>query len=160
MCLVRNYTPVANLVSDHVFATGFDGALKPYDGLVDPMVVPCWIGLRPLTTDRSLGDALVALIHYFADSPRSDHASVMALSMTWRWTFLQCGQVNVRRSWPVSLGSIAASFMGEPQAVHSGPWFCMSSMCCPPQFGALGCPESQPAASDLKGSDAMTLVST
>jgi len=29
------------------------------------------------------------------------------------------------------LGSIAVSLMGEPQAVHCGPWFCLSSMCCP-----------------------------
>ena len=26
------------------------------------------------------------------------------------------------------LGSIAESFIGEPQAVHCGPWFCLSSM--------------------------------
>src|ERR1700730_15579330 len=26
------------------------------------------------------------------------------------------------------LGSIAASLIGEPQAVHCGPWFCLSSM--------------------------------
>jgi len=36
----------------------------------------------------------------------------------------------------------------------------MSSMCCPPQFGALGCSESQLAALDSKGTDAMTLIST
>jgi hypothetical protein len=47
--------------------------------------------------------------------------------MICRWTLLQCEQVNVRKSWPVSLGSIAVSFMGEPQAVHSGPWFWTSS---------------------------------
>jgi len=39
-----------------------------------------------------------------------------------------CGQVKVRRSLPVPLGSIADNFMGEPQAVHCGPWFCLSSM--------------------------------
>jgi hypothetical protein len=27
------------------------------------------------------------------------------------------------------LGSITDSLMGEPQAVHCGPWFCLSSMC-------------------------------
>ena len=55
-------------------------------------------------------------------------ASVTALSMTWRWTRLHRGQENVRKSWPGMLGSIAASLMGEPQAVHCGPWFCASSM--------------------------------
>jgi hypothetical protein len=35
--------------------------------------------------------------------------------------------VNVRKSRPVLLGSIAVSFIGEPQAVHCGPWFCTSS---------------------------------
>jgi hypothetical protein len=62
------------------------------------------------------------------------------------------------------LGSIAASFMGEPQAVHSGPWFCASSMGyfseISVQPGVPGSPASQPAALDLKGSDAMTLIST
>jgi hypothetical protein len=27
----------------------------------------------------------------------------------------------------VLLGSIATNFIGEPQAVHCGPWFCLSS---------------------------------
>jgi hypothetical protein len=27
---------------------------------------------------------------------------------------------------------MAESFIGEPQAVHAGPWFCVSSMCQPP----------------------------
>jgi len=31
---------------------------------------------------------------------------------------LQCEQVNVRKSWPVSPGSIAVNCIGEPQAVH------------------------------------------
>jgi hypothetical protein len=40
-----------------------------------------------------------------------------------RSTLLQCRQVKVRKSrhiksWPIWLGSIAVSFMGEPQAVH------------------------------------------
>jgi hypothetical protein len=72
--------------------------------------------------------------------------------------------VNVRKSWPVLLGSIAVNFIGEPQAAHCGPWFCVSSMCCSPavspQFGALSSPATQPAAFDLKGSDAMTFIST
>jgi hypothetical protein len=58
----------------------------------------------------------------------------------------------------------AAESIGEPQAVHCGPWFCVSSMRrfpeVSPQFGVLSSPASQPAAFDLKGSDAMTLVST
>jgi hypothetical protein len=62
------------------------------------------------------------------------------------------------------LGSIAASFMGEPQAVHCGPWFCASSMGYFSEIsvrpGVPGSPASQPAALDLKGSNAMTLIST
>src|ERR1700692_1797857 len=54
--------------------------------------------------------------------------------------------------------------MGEPQAVHCGPWFCVSSICCSPeirpQLGDLSSPASQPAAFDLNGSDAMRLIST
>src|ERR1700730_419863 len=57
-------------------------------------------------------------------------ASVTELSITCRCTLLHSGQVNVRKSWPNAPGSIAASFMGEPQAVHCGPWFCLSSICC------------------------------
>jgi hypothetical protein len=56
------------------------------------------------------------------------HASVTALSMMCFWTLLHLGQENVRKSWPTLLGSIAESFIGEPQAVHCGPWFCPSSM--------------------------------
>jgi hypothetical protein len=62
------------------------------------------------------------------------------------------------------LGSIAANLMGEPQAVHCGPWFCVSSMGyfseISAQPGVPGSPASQPAALDLEGSDAMTLIST
>ena len=43
--------PVVNLVSDCVFVTGADGALMPYDSLVDPIVVMRRIGLGFLTTD-------------------------------------------------------------------------------------------------------------
>ena len=92
------------------------------------------------------------------------HASVRALSMMCRWTLLHRGQENVRKSWPDMLGSIAASLVGEPQAVHCGPWFCASSMGyfseISAQPGVPGSSASQPAAVDLKGSDAMTLIST
>src|ERR1700689_908112 len=67
----------------------------------------------------------------------SSQASVTVLSMRCRWTLLHFGQVNVRKSWPNALGSIAVNFMGEPQAVHSGPWFCLSSMASP----SVRCPE-------------------
>ena len=54
--------------------------------------------------------------------------------------------------------------MGEPQAVHCGPWFCASSMGffseISAQPGVPGSPESQSAALGLKESDAMTLIST
>lgn len=39
-----------NFVSGHVFATGVDGALMPYDCFVDPVVMTCWILVRVLTT--------------------------------------------------------------------------------------------------------------
>ena len=58
-------------------------------------------------------------------------ASVTALSIMCRWTLLHSGQVNVRKSWPNVLGSIAVNLIGEPQAVHCGPWFCVSSMIWP-----------------------------
>jgi hypothetical protein len=80
MRLLRKHTPIVNPVSDHVFATGFNGALKPHDCLVDPMVVTCWIDLRLVTTDRRLDDALLALIHYVV-SPRFNQASVTTLSI-------------------------------------------------------------------------------
>lgn len=44
---------------------------------------------------------------------------------------LHCGQANDRKSWPHMLGSIAVNLMGEPQAAHSGPWFCLSSIATP-----------------------------
>ena len=102
------------------------------------------------------------------------HASVTALSMICCRTLLHRGQENVRKSrlckswllksWPGMLGSIAVNLMGEPQAVHCGPWFCASSMGyfseIGDQPGVPGSPASQPAALELKGSDAMTLIST
>jgi hypothetical protein len=60
-------------------------------------------------------------------------ASVTVLSITCRWTLLHSWQVNVRKSWPNALGSIAVNLIGEPQAVHCGPWFCVSSMRCSPK---------------------------
>jgi hypothetical protein len=148
-----------NSVSYPVTATGLDGTLKPYDRAIDPIVVKRRIGFGLLTTDRSLDQALFAPIHHVTDCLGASQASVTALSIMWRSTLLHSGQVNVRKSWPVLLGSIAESFIGEPQAVHCGPWFCLSSMALP-QFGALSSPESHPTAFDVKGSDAMTLIST
>jgi hypothetical protein len=89
-------------------------------------------------------------------------ASVTALSIMCRWTVLHSGQVNVRKSWPTTApGSIAVNLIGEPQAVHCGPWFCVSSMCClPPQFGALSSPASHPTEADFIGSLAMTSFCT
>jgi hypothetical protein len=65
-------------------ATGFDGALKPHDCLVDPAVMARRIGLGFLTTDRSLDYALLALMHHVADRLGSNQATVTALSMTCR----------------------------------------------------------------------------
>jgi hypothetical protein len=68
----------------------------------------------------------------------ASHASVTALSMMCRSTLLHRGQPNVRKSWPNELGSIAVNFIGEPQVVHCGPWFCTSSIGFPsPSAGAL-----------------------
>jgi hypothetical protein len=58
----------------------------------------------------------------------ASQASVTALSIMCRCSLLHCGQVKVRRSWPTALGSIAVNFIGDPHAVHCGPWFCVSSM--------------------------------
>jgi hypothetical protein len=44
--------------------------------------------------------------------------------------------------------------------VHCGPWFCVSSKCCSPQFGALSCPASHCAEADLIGSPATTSFCT
>jgi hypothetical protein len=41
---------------------------------------------------------------------------------------LHRGQANVRKCWLHMLGSITANLMGESQATHCGPWFCLSSM--------------------------------
>jgi hypothetical protein len=51
MYLLRDQTPDVNLASDSVFVTGADGALMPYDSLVDPIVVMCGIGVGFPTTD-------------------------------------------------------------------------------------------------------------
>lgn len=60
--------------------TGADGALKPYDSLIDPVVVTRRIDLCLLTTDRSLNQALLALIHHVAGRLGANQASVTALS--------------------------------------------------------------------------------
>jgi hypothetical protein len=85
-------------------------------------------------------------------------ASVTALSITCRWTLLHSGQVNVRKS--NVLGSIAVNLVGEPQAVHCGPWFCVSSMVGFPQFGARSSPASHPTEVDFIGSLATTSICT
>jgi hypothetical protein len=62
--LFRDHAPVANLVSNRGFGRADDGALKPKDRLVDPIVVPRRIGFSLLATDRSLNQALFTLIHH------------------------------------------------------------------------------------------------
>ena len=53
--------------------------------------------------------------------------------------------MKIRKSWPNVLGSIAVNFIGEPQAVHCGPWFWVSSMgvasvrCCQFTGKPAGC---------------------
>jgi hypothetical protein len=110
-----------------------------------------------LATNRSLDQTVFTQVR--PHDLGFDQATVTVLSIMCPCTRLQCGQVKIRKSWPNAPGSIAVSFIGEPQAVHCGPWFCESSMASP-QFGALSSPASQPAAFDLKGSDAVTLIST
>jgi hypothetical protein len=80
---LRNHAPVLNLASNCVSVTGLDGTLKPYDRLLDPVVVTRRIGLGFLTTDRSLGQASFALIHHVNDRLGSNQASLTALSMTY-----------------------------------------------------------------------------
>jgi hypothetical protein len=58
--------------------------LKPYDRLVDPIVVMRRIGFGLLTTDRSLDQTLFAPIHHFTDRLGFSQISVTALSMMWR----------------------------------------------------------------------------
>src|SRR5258705_2541000 len=78
-------------------------------------------------------------------------ASVTALSITCRWTLLQCGQANVRKSWPGAIGSIAVNLIGEPQAVHCGPWFCVSSICLLPSVRRPEFPSKPPYGSRFHG---------
>jgi len=84
MGLLRDHASVMDLVSDRIL-TGRYRALKPDDSLVDPVVVTCRIGLGVFATDRSLNQALVALIrHHVADHFGFNHASVTALSIMCR----------------------------------------------------------------------------
>ena len=84
MYLLGDHARVLNLMSDSAFLTAADGALKPYDSLIDPMVVMRRIGLCLLTADRSLNQALLALIRHVAVRLGSNQASVTALSMMCR----------------------------------------------------------------------------
>ena len=54
MYLLRDHASVLNLMSHSAFLTAADGALKPYNGLIDPMVVMRRIGFCLLAADRSL----------------------------------------------------------------------------------------------------------
>jgi len=84
MYLCRDHASALNLMSDSAFLTADDGALKPYDSLIDPMVVMRRIGLCLLTTDRSSNQALLSLIHHVSGRLGSNQASVTALSMMCR----------------------------------------------------------------------------
>ena len=84
MYLLGDHAPVLNQVSDGASSAGADGALKPYDSLIDPMVVMRRIGLCLLTTDRSSNQALLSLIHHVSGRLGSNQASVTALSMMCR----------------------------------------------------------------------------
>jgi hypothetical protein len=84
LCGLRNHPPVTNVVGHRFAAPGLDGALKPHDGLIYPIITARRIDLGIFTTDGRLGDALVALIHLAAGHLGSSQASVMALSMRCR----------------------------------------------------------------------------
>ena len=84
MYLLGAHAPVLNRVADSALFTGADGALKPCDSLIDPIIVMRRIGLRLLTTDRSLSQALLALMHHVTGGLGFNQASVTALSMMCR----------------------------------------------------------------------------
>jgi hypothetical protein len=69
---------------------------------------------RPLSTSWLTAFPCRSLMARFGAS----QASVTLASMICRCTLAQCGQVKVRKSRPISLGSMAESFIGDPQAVH------------------------------------------
>jgi hypothetical protein len=66
----QNHASIANVIGHRFPASGLDGALKPYDRLIYPVVVTHRISLSFLTTDGCLGYALVTLIHHKFRSPR------------------------------------------------------------------------------------------
>jgi hypothetical protein len=120
--------PVVNFVRERICVASQGGALMPYDRSVDPIVWTRGIGTGFLATDRRFRQAFFAVVHYVHVRLGANQAAVKALSMMYCWTLLHAGQPNVRRSFSISPGSIAVSFIGDPQTVHCGPWFCLSSM--------------------------------
>jgi hypothetical protein len=81
---LRNHPSVTNVVGHRFAASGLDGALKPHDSLIYPIITARRIDLGIFTTDGRLGDALVALIHLAAGHLGSSQASVTVLSMRCR----------------------------------------------------------------------------
>jgi hypothetical protein len=75
---------IANVVGHRFPASGLNGALKPYDRLINPIIVTPRIGFGPLTADSCLGYALVALIHHVSDHLGFNQASVTVLSIMCR----------------------------------------------------------------------------
>jgi hypothetical protein len=61
---LRNQSSVANFVSDRISVACLGGALMPNDRPVDPVVRTPRIGLRLLTTGRSVNQTLFPLIHH------------------------------------------------------------------------------------------------
>lgn len=71
-----------NFVSDRAFVARLDGALKPHDRLIYPIIVTRGIGLSLLATGRSLGQTLFPLVHHLRLG--LSQASVTVLSMICR----------------------------------------------------------------------------
>jgi hypothetical protein len=71
-----------NFVSDRISVPSLGDTLMPYDRSIDPVVRSRWIEPGFLTTDRSMGQTLFALVNHVRLGP--DQASVTVLSMICR----------------------------------------------------------------------------
>jgi hypothetical protein len=89
------------------------GALRPPYGLCRKSTLDKARSLKSFHRDR----LQLRWSYLFGAS----QASVTALSMMCRSTLWHLGQLKVRKSLPNALGSIAISFIGEPQAAQHGP---------------------------------------
>ena len=84
MCPLRDHAPIVNVVGHRFPVSGLDGALMPHGRLIYPIVVTRRIGLGLLSTDGSLGYALIALYIDVTDQFIFGQASVAVLSIICR----------------------------------------------------------------------------